>query len=140
MREGLFISPYYNALPEKGYVREETRHAWRQLGGRYTRTWFLGGNTNGSPALWKGELELTSGTENIATSVRLEDLSYENVVTMKATNYQGYSVYRYDAADPNKSYNCIYDDMPMSGLWPWPRDAESDAMPHPQSCDGCTIL
>lgn len=140
MREGIFFSPVYNLLPEKGYVEAETEATRTNLGGRHTRKWFLGENTDGRPALWKAELELTGGTVEIATSVRLEDLSYENVAEMTATNFKGHSIYNYDAAHPGKSYNCRYDDMPMNRFWPWPRDAESDVKPAPPTCDRCTLL
>lgn len=40
-----------------------------------------------------------------------------------AKNKEDMSVYRYNVFTPERNFNTMHEDMPMKGLWPWPRAA-----------------
>ncbi|KAK4155233.1 hypothetical protein C8A00DRAFT_31942 [Chaetomidium leptoderma] len=56
---------------------------------------------------------------------RVQNLSRENVYRAYAFNADMHVVYAFEYHRPSYCYNCIYDDMPLQGWWPWPRPRES---------------
>ena len=41
-----------------------------------------------------------------------------------ACNGYGRPIYAFDAVESGINFNAIYDDMPMEGLWPWPKKSQ----------------
>ncbi|KAK4041922.1 hypothetical protein C8A01DRAFT_34029 [Parachaetomium inaequale] len=124
MREGFFWSAE-NVLPEEGYLSSETRREWRDVGFRLTRTWILVDKSNhedGAPG-WVAHLEVMSSFREVLAGFRVQSLSRENVYAARAWNRLRQEIYGYDCRWPGRyNYNCIYDDKPLRGWWPWPRE------------------
>ncbi|KAF4443144.1 hypothetical protein F53441_11543 [Fusarium austroafricanum] len=72
---------------------------------------------------WTGELVVKSAVPGVVANFRIEDLSSDNVWTVKAedTSKEGSVVYRFSTIFPETNANYILDDTPLEGLWPWPR-------------------
>lgn len=121
MREGFFWSAE-NVLPEEGHISPESRHHWTALGCLYKRTWILADKSNdGQTPRWVGRLEVTSPLLEVLSGFRTQHLSRNNICAATAWNALEQSIYNYDHQFPSDNYNCIYDDKPLKGWWPWPR-------------------
>ncbi|RSL49476.1 hypothetical protein CEP54_012422 [Fusarium duplospermum] len=73
---------------------------------------------------WSGKLWVVSWNYEPVRDFRIHDLSADKVYNTQVLNKAGYAVYFYNRSKPEKSANYIYDDMPMKGLWPFPRKEE----------------
>ncbi|KAK3291120.1 uncharacterized protein B0H64DRAFT_42743 [Chaetomium fimeti] len=120
MREGFFWSAE-NIIPEEGYFSRETKPGWVQFGFHHKRTWILADKSNDKTLRWVGFLEVFAHSLEILPSFRVQNLTRENVYTASALNGLGQLIYHYTYQCPQKSFNCIYDDKPLQGWWPWPR-------------------
>jgi hypothetical protein len=123
MREGFFWSAE-NILPEEGYMSHSTTPAWSDLGFHHTRVWGLADKSNGETPLWVAQLEVLSHSVSIPSDFQVHNLSRENVHRSQAWNAERQLVYHFESCSPRDSYNCIYDDMPLQGWWPWPKQRE----------------
>lgn len=122
MREGFFWSSE-NVLREEGYISRETRREWTDLGFHYTRMWILADKSNDETPQWVGHLGVFSESGEILPGFRVQSLSRENVHAAWAWNRLQQATYAYDCRQPRRyNYNCIYDDKPLQGWWPWPRE------------------
>lgn len=67
--------------------------------------------------------------ENLA-KFRTHHLSTATVTVYCASawNEMGRSIYKYDYRRPDDNYNCIYDDKPLRGWWPWPNKCTPDVI------------
>ncbi|KAI8656461.1 hypothetical protein NCS56_01250200 [Fusarium sp. Ph1] len=70
---------------------------------------------------WSGKLCVVSWNYEAVRDFRIHHLSADKVHNAMVSNSDGNPVYYYDVLNPEKNANYIYDDMPMSGLWPFPR-------------------
>ncbi|RSL74904.1 hypothetical protein CEP51_011366 [Fusarium floridanum] len=73
---------------------------------------------------WSGKLEVMSWKYEPVRDFRIHHLSADKVYNAQVLNKDGKAVYYYDTSNPEKNANYIYDDMPMEGLWPFPRKEE----------------
>jgi hypothetical protein len=121
MREGFFWSAE-NVLPEEGYMAEESRPEWLAIGCRHKRTWILADRSSGQEPQWVGSLEVVSPHLEVLSRFRLQNLSRKNIYSAGAWNALEQMVYSHDYRYLSKSFNCIYDDKPLKGWWPWPRE------------------
>jgi hypothetical protein len=122
MREGFFWSAE-NVLPEQGYMSSETRPRWRALGCRHKRTWILADRADDDSAVrWVGQLDVVTPDLSLLANFQVKTLSRDNVYAADATNAHQRHIYYYDYRSPRYSYNCIYDNKPLKGWWPWPRE------------------
>ncbi|KAG7285551.1 hypothetical protein NEMBOFW57_010180 [Staphylotrichum longicolle] len=148
MREGFFWSAE-NVLPEEGYLSPESRPEWTALGCRHKRTWILADQSDNGQGQrrdpqWVGRLEVVSPVPEALPGFRVQELSRSNVYSAAAWNAREQLVYRYDYRSPSQNCNCIYDDKPLKGWWPWPRDdGVYAAFPHvddlfPLAPDSCS--
>ncbi|KAK4151146.1 hypothetical protein C8A00DRAFT_17398, partial [Chaetomidium leptoderma] len=128
MREGFFWSTE-NVLPEEGYMSRETSPEWTTLGYSYKRTWILADKSNDeAPPQWVGRLEVISPCLELLPSFRVQNLSRDNVYAAGACNALDQLIYKYDCRLPaSHNFNCIYDDKPLEGWWPWPSEGGTDA-------------
>ncbi|UPL02047.1 hypothetical protein LCI18_012981 [Fusarium solani-melongenae] len=114
MRDGLFLT-CENVRQEENHVKQTYTEGIGNLHNRcYTVT----------SSKWSGYLNVCAGAVKPVASFRLHHLSAENVFTVSVGNHKSYQIYRYDARRPENNANYLYDDMPMEGLWPWPRKEE----------------
>ncbi|KAK4152177.1 hypothetical protein C8A00DRAFT_35146 [Chaetomidium leptoderma] len=121
MREGFFWSAE-NILPEEGYMSHSTIPAWSNIGFDHERVWSLADKSNGETPLWVAQLEVLSHSVTILSGFQVHNLSRKNVHRAHAWNAEKQLVYRFEYHSPRDCYNCIYDDMPLQGWWPWPRE------------------
>jgi hypothetical protein len=120
MRKGFFWSPE-NILPEEGYISGEARPEWAGLGFIHKRTWILADKSNDEVPRWVGRLDVFAPSLDILPSFQVQHLTRKNVYYALAWNGLNQLIYHYDYCCAQKSFNCIYDDKPLSGWWPWPR-------------------
>jgi hypothetical protein len=121
MREGFFWSTE-NVVPEEGYMSSETRREWTDQGLRHRRTWMLADKSNDEAPRWVGRLDVISLSRRILPGFRLQNLSRGNVYAARAWIAHR-QIYNWDCRWADEyNYNCIYDDTPLRGWWPWPRE------------------
>ena len=125
MREGLFWS-VDNIVPEEGFIQAAPPQSHsRAFGYSHVRTWILtdkpesrGGH--GTPD-WVACLEVYATAIEALTGFRPQNLTRAHIWKANAWDVHGRTIYNYDSYAPAQNYNCVYDDMPLQGWWPWPR-------------------
>lgn len=125
MREGFFWSAE-NVVPEAGFMSSETRPAWIEFGFVHKRTWVLVDKSNPSPT-WVGRLDVSTPSYEILPSFQVQSLTSTNVYEAIACNAVGDIIYDYNYRLPKRNFNCIYDNKPLQGWWPWPKEKEDFA-------------
>lgn len=124
LREGFFWS-VENIVPEKGRLLRERRPDLTDLGCSYRRNWYLIDQHRDQPAntpQWEGSLVVSSHRIDVLANFQMRDLTWENVYRASVYTDDGDKIYNYTALEADRNYNCFYDDMPMKGFWPWPRE------------------
>lgn len=123
MRQGFFWS-VDNVVAEEGYMFETKNREWLSCGFRPGRAWILAGNSDGENPQWVARLQVVSSSLHVLSSFRLENLSVKNILVATAWR-RGAAVYNYNAVHPSDNFNCIYDNKPLQGWWPWPREEDA---------------
>jgi hypothetical protein len=129
MREGFFWSAD-NVLPEEGYISDDVRPLCAKLGCRHKRTWVIADKPNDEDSQWSGHVELSSPLLETVAQFQIDDLPRASVFVAYGWNKDGYSIYSYDHRYPGHRYNCVYEDKPLEGWWPWPKE-QGVAIPVP---------
>ncbi|KAM5343543.1 hypothetical protein ACJ41O_012080 [Fusarium nematophilum] len=70
---------------------------------------------------WSGRLNVCAWHPGPVSKFRIHHLSAEKVFSAIVGSSERDTVYWYNLHAPKDNLNCIYDDMPIDGLWPWPR-------------------
>ena len=102
----------------KGHIVVD-REVQPQFKPRHIRKYAFEGRATGIK--WKASLSVYAHKVGELSRFRAESLSADNVGAAVATDKQGNTVYHFSVVSPDDSFNAMYDDMPMEGLWPWPR-------------------
>ena len=125
MREGFFWSAE-NILPEEGHMTNAEYREWARGLGRhaYGRVWHLADKSNGEAPLWVARLEVCSRSVELLGRFEVRNLSRNMVYEAFAWNAEYRAVYAFRHYQPDGCFNCIYDEMPMEGWWPWPGPME----------------
>ena len=104
---------------------------WEAKGFRHGRNWFLADNIsnvksdNDTPSpSWVGWLTVIFPSAEAISRFRLQDLSPDHVCSASAWNTRGDLIYHFNCRVSGKDYNCIYDDKPLDGRWPWPKKGQ----------------
>ncbi|RSL37944.1 hypothetical protein CEP53_015334 [Fusarium sp. AF-6] len=111
MHDGLFLT-CENVKRGENHVRQTHTEG---IGNLYNRCYTVTSST------WSGYLNVCAATVKPIANFRLHHLSADKVFTVAVGNHESNRVYSYDARRPEDNANYLYDDMPMEGLWPWPR-------------------
>ncbi|KAK3304192.1 uncharacterized protein B0T15DRAFT_535761 [Chaetomium strumarium] len=122
MREGFFCSAD-NVVPERGYMSSSIEPEWTAKGYHHARKLILVDKTcspDETPR-WAASLEVVATSVELLSKFRVENLSPENVLSAYAWNTRGQDCYSHHRQFPDFNYNCIYDDKPLAGWWPWPK-------------------
>lgn len=119
MREGFFWSAE-NVLPAGGYMSKPGPD-FTALGFCHERTWAIAEKPYDGAPQWRGKVKVMSHLLETLINFRIQDLSVKNVF-IYAWNGAGRQTYNYDYEDPIHNYNCIYDNKPLKGWWPWPKE------------------
>ncbi|KAI1263240.1 hypothetical protein F5Y18DRAFT_429329 [Xylariaceae sp. FL1019] len=119
MREGFHWS-LTNIVREDGFA-EPFKDPDGGIKTRFTvvRTYYLR-DLNYKP-LWTAKLIVHSVSSDALRAFRPADLSHNNVRYLRGWNKFGQPVYVYSTEHPTFNINAIYDEEPLSGIWPWPR-------------------
>ncbi|KAK8130687.1 hypothetical protein PG999_003067 [Apiospora kogelbergensis] len=127
MQEGLSFGPE-NMLSEEGYMcltpkafpapdgstAQDVTAKWPHVRHFYLR------DTRWSPR-WLAHLEC-AGTDNAALAgIRPCELTHHHVVQCVAWASKNSQIYNFVRQRPQDFVNCVYDDMPLEGLWPHPK-------------------
>jgi hypothetical protein len=100
----------------------ETRREWTDLGLRHRRTWILADKSNNETPRWIARLKAVSLSLKVLPSFQLQNLSRGNLFAARTWN-AFHRIYDWDCRWAGEyNYNCIYDDKPLQGWWPWPRE------------------
>lgn len=117
---------------EKGHVTEDIPEFWRlNYDSKVTRIFYLASRLPRSveevmrgQIEWTAEVTLRAREHESMAQFRLSHLSPNNIFS--ADGYTKKMVYRYNARNPEKNLNTIYEDMPLKGWWPWPKGPQVD--------------
>ncbi|RSL46185.1 hypothetical protein CEP51_015971 [Fusarium floridanum] len=113
MRDGLFLT-HDNVREEEGRLRSDywpEDKSWV-----YTRSYTI------VDSRWSGFLHVCAWDVRPVANFRLHHLTADKVEMARVEDDEENTVYCYDVDAPDCSANFIYDDMPMDGLWPWPKE------------------
>ncbi|RMJ12935.1 hypothetical protein BHE90_009578 [Fusarium euwallaceae] len=118
MREGFYWSEA-NVDHERGeftiYPREDNTNLVR-----FSRTYYLE-DLHEDPQ-WMAQLKVYSFELDVLSTFRLRNLRVKDILKARAYRPQDHEVYYYHAHEPGHFINAIYDDMPLKGWWPWPKE------------------
>ncbi|KAG7284509.1 hypothetical protein NEMBOFW57_010884 [Staphylotrichum longicolle] len=128
MREGLFWS-VDNIVPEEGFI-QAARPESKAIGYSHVRTWILtdkpesrGGHRTPD---WVACLEVSTTTIEGLAGFRPKTLTRAHIWKANAWDVHRRPIYNYDSYAPAQNFNCVYDDMPLRGWWPWPRGEDRE--------------
>ncbi|KAI1390656.1 uncharacterized protein F4822DRAFT_393929 [Hypoxylon trugodes] len=126
MREGLHWSTA-NIVKEEGYVEDIDPRKADRLGQHYfqctvTRYWFL--RDLQEPPRWTTCLRIHAPDHDSAPKIRFDDWTLKMVHMARAWGLSKKLIYQYDIRKPQDCFNCIYDNMPLKGWWPCPKERE----------------
>jgi hypothetical protein len=95
--------------------------AWKARGFHHSRNGNLADKAAGheSPR-WVARLQVMAPSVELLSRFRVQDLSRDDVCNAHASDALGRMIYYYNYHSPAWNYNCIYDDKPLQGWWPWP--------------------
>ncbi|KAM0431007.1 hypothetical protein ACHAPT_005641 [Fusarium lateritium] len=113
MKHGLILSPE-NVGEEEGHVVHQYHPDGKEWS--YSRSYTL------VDSRWTGQLQVCAWDMRPVSKFRLNHLSADKVRLARVGDEEGDTVYYYNVNEPELAVNCIYDDMPMDGLWPWPKE------------------
>ena len=127
MREGFFWS-VDDVLPEEGYMIHQVPAGWAAKGFCHARHWILadGGKSDNDASRWVGRLEVVSPWVDVVSRFVLDRLAPRHVCSASAYNASNQLIYNFNCRVSGKNYNCIYDDKPLDGWWPWPKREDKD--------------
>ncbi|KAK8038454.1 hypothetical protein PG993_006865 [Apiospora rasikravindrae] len=128
MKEGFVITPE-SILREEGCVKftSEPPEEWMKETWPYTRHYFLRDPTpaqqqEGETPRWMGHMQCFAANFETLARIRLCELTHHQVDNCTASaRGKGPRIYHFDRLRPRESINCIYDDLPLEGLWPYPK-------------------
>ncbi|KAJ4318482.1 hypothetical protein N0V84_006807 [Fusarium piperis] len=112
MQDGLYLAQE-NVQERENHVHEIYANEHKRY---YLRRCFTVVDTK-----WSGRLGVTSWTYEPVRDFRIHHLSADKVYNAQVLDKDGNVVYCYDMCKSYKNANYMYDDMPMDGLWPWPK-------------------
>lgn len=131
MRDGFYWDAS-NVIKEAGFLTREKRNKLPWWGPTidfpgnpaefHCRHFSL--RSSGDGPNWTASLTVwTAGATGIKVirRFRLSDLCPENIMYGRANDNNGRAVYGFDRCRDDCFFNCIYDDMPLRGWWPWPK-------------------
>ncbi|KAH9897418.1 hypothetical protein F4778DRAFT_793504 [Xylariomycetidae sp. FL2044] len=136
MREGFYWSAA-NVVKEESYFCNISDFYWKHnasKGGvpfRRTRRYYL---KDFQQQRWVAKFEAMAPDNATLSSVRLDSLSEDNVVSAWAESLTRKEIYEFHVEDPKGAFNAIYDDMPLPGWWPWPKKRDAAEM-EKRACD-----
>ncbi|ODA84296.1 hypothetical protein RJ55_02816 [Drechmeria coniospora] len=130
MKDGFYWTEA-NVQKNKGYLligRESLPSDIRQHGHwSHARFYQLSDRSSHSTTTgdiqWLAALWVYAHEVSVLSNFRLHDLSVNQIVRAIAKNTEGKMIYEFNAILPHSNFNAIYDDKPLRGWWPWPKQS-----------------
>lgn len=126
MREGSYWT-VANVIREAGFVDRclgSVASVWNKGRPKHPftirRTWLL--QDLQTPPRWVAYLVVSATKLEILSGVQLEEWASDMAKFAMAWNPERKIIYSYDVRKPRCHFNCIYDQMPLKGWWPWPKE------------------
>jgi hypothetical protein len=119
MRSGFFWSEH-NVLRERSFATvnpDAPPGSWEQ-----SRTYVL--RDSSEDVQWVGKITVHAKRISSLGKFNLSWLCEESLDQARAFNWDGQLVYRYCSKEPQNAFNVIYDDLPLGGVWPWPKQGK----------------
>ncbi len=128
MREGFFWSAD-NIVPEEGFMKAVGPRS-RAYGYSHVRTWILTDKPESrgrhGNSQWVACLEVSATAIETLTGFMPQNMTRAHIWKANAWDEHGRTIYNYDSYTPAQNYNCVYDDTPLRGWWPWPRREDGE--------------
>ncbi|KAK8026212.1 hypothetical protein PG990_004035 [Apiospora arundinis] len=123
MKEGLFMGQE-DVIPEEGYMSatEGLFHDWVKEKWPHNRHFFLR-DTRHTPPRWMAHAQCLAADVKPLGGIKLGDLRHYHILFCLSAVARGQIIYKFDRKEP-RDFFCIYDDMPLEGLWPHPKRPE----------------
>lgn len=114
-----------NVKEEKGYLtgKESLPPDLREAGWEWVRYFFL--EDLAEDPEWTATLCVCAHKMSVLSVFRIGELRLDQVVRAAAVDSEMHLVYSFNVADPTANVNTYYDDKPLSGWWPWPKEDAS---------------
>ncbi|KYK61656.1 hypothetical protein DCS_02799 [Drechmeria coniospora] len=130
MKDGFYWTEA-NVQKNKGYLligRESLPSEIRQDGHwSHARCYQLSDRSSHSTTTgdiqWLATLWVYAHEVSVLSNFRLHDLSVNKIASAHAKNTEGRMIYEFNATLPHSNFNAIYDDKPLKGWWPWPKQS-----------------
>jgi hypothetical protein len=87
----------------------------------YERQYYIE-HVEGNTLQWKGTLRVVSMSLEVLREFRIGRLSADMVCLAVALNTDGQAAYHFNANYSQDNFNALLDDLPLKGLWPWPKE------------------
>lgn len=105
---------------------DEFENKWaKKLGYRHYRCYTMA-DTSADPD-WRGTLCVYTHDSATLHAFRPSDLSLNNIRFAMAQNYAGQLIYLYDSSGFDPNFGAVFDDRPLPGWWPWPKEKSSSS-------------
>lgn len=75
---------------------------------------------------WSAKITVFGNDYGTLGAFRLQDLSLETVNSAAAYDNRNRPLYKFSVMDPDSNFNAIFDDLPLPGMWPWPKAPERE--------------
>lgn len=82
------------------------------------------GGSGGDCKLWTAKVSVYAYDFGTLGAFRLQDLAQETVYSTTGLDTRGRPLYKFSALRPGDNFNAIFDDLPLPGMWPWPKVEE----------------
>lgn len=93
-----------------------------RYGRDFSRTFYL--SDSRTPVSWTAKFEVAANESSDLARFKINDLELGQIQQADAWNTNGQLIYHYRRHDQNNNFNAIYDDLPLEGWWPWPKQNE----------------
>ncbi|KAI0201539.1 hypothetical protein F4808DRAFT_103801 [Astrocystis sublimbata] len=137
MREG-FYWDQANVVKEDGFFEHDTglfkRQDCKQWAG--VRHYFLKHRAEDQKPRWIAHIQIFAMGLETLFRFDLSRLSLAMIRIATAESQAGRKIYTYVHDSHHWRFNTIYDDMPMKGWWPWPRETRKEDN---KPCDAGTL-
>ncbi|CAI0642658.1 unnamed protein product [Colletotrichum noveboracense] len=87
-----------------------------------SRTFYL--SDTRTPVSWTAKLEVAANKQSDLARFKVNDLELDQIEKAEAWNTNGQLICHYCRHDQYNNFNAIYDDLPLEGWWPWPKQNE----------------
>ncbi|PNY25074.1 Uncharacterized protein TCAP_04999 [Tolypocladium capitatum] len=125
MKQGFYFTEA-NVRKRKGYfVLDENSIAAHasNCGWSRARVYHLTDRPEDGNRQWIAVLRVYARELSVLSDFRVRYLSADKLHITRAYNQKGQVIYDYDVKHPRESFNAVYNNRPLGGWWPWPKES-----------------